>query len=111
MFVSANGSPIDPRTYQDLSHRQIKKAGIADANFHCLRHTFATRAIENGMDILVLSKILGHAQPSTTLNKYGHVLTEHKKESMQKISGLYTKPESSNELSISEESEDEGLHL
>lgn len=91
VFISANGSPIDPRTYQDLFHRQIKKAGIADANFHCLRHTFATRAIENGMDILVLSKILGHAQPSTTLNKYGHVLTEHKKESMQKISGLYGK--------------------
>lgn len=91
VFVSANGNPIDPRTYQDLFHRQIKKAGIADANFHCLRHTFATRAIENGMDILVLSKILGHAQPSTTLNKYGHVLTEHKKESMQKISELYVK--------------------
>ena len=63
--------------------------GVNDANFHSLRHTFATRAIEQGMDILVLSKILGHAQPSTTLNKYGHVLPDHKKESMDKLSGLY----------------------
>lgn len=45
--------------------------------FHTLRHTFATRAVENGMDILVLSKILGHAQPSATANTYAHIdLTE-----------------------------------
>lgn len=66
---------------------------------HCisssLRHTFATRAIENGMDILVLSRILGHAKPSTTLNMYGHVLTEHRTESMQKISSLYNPTQTS----------------
>ncbi len=78
-----------PVTYQDLFKRELKAAGITDANFHSLRHTFATRAIENGMDILVLSRILGHAKPSTTLNMYGHVLTEHRTESMQKISSLY----------------------
>lgn len=92
VFVQASGTPYDPRTYQDLFKRELKNAGVKDANFHCLRHTFATRAVENGMDILVLSKILGHAMPSTTLNMYGHVLTEHKKESMQKMSSLYTKP-------------------
>lgn len=90
VFVQAHGAPYDPRTYQDLFKRELKAAGVKDANFHCLWHTFATRAIENGMDILVLSKILGHAMPSTTLNMYGHVLTEHKKESMQKMSSLYT---------------------
>ena len=89
VFVSSAGDPIEPRTYQDLFKRELKAAGVADANFHSLRHTFATRAMENGMDILVLSRILGHAKPSTTLNMYGHVLTEHRKESMQKISSLY----------------------
>lgn len=59
--------------------------------FHTLRHTFATRAIAAGMDILVLSKILGHAQPSTTLNKYGHVLPNHKRTSMDKIRGALNK--------------------
>ncbi len=38
---------------------------------------------------MVLSKILGHAQPSITLNKYGHALPDHKKESMEKMRGLY----------------------
>ncbi|MCH5348638.1 MAG: tyrosine-type recombinase/integrase [Oscillospiraceae bacterium] len=60
-------------------------ANDVSVGFHTLRHTFATRAVENGMDILVLSRILGHAQPSTTLNKYGHVLAEHMRTSMEKI--------------------------
>jgi len=37
------------------------------------------------MDILVLSRILGHAQASTMLNKYGHALPDHKKLSMDKL--------------------------
>ena len=41
------------------------------------------------MDILVLSKILGHSDPSTTLNKYGHALPNHKKDNMEKIRELY----------------------
>lgn len=57
--------------------------------FHTLRHTFATRALEAGMDIKVLSVILGHGDVSTTLNKYAHVLADHKKESMNKLNGLY----------------------
>ncbi|WP_326975437.1 tyrosine-type recombinase/integrase [Caproicibacter sp. BJN0012] len=92
VFITAEGNRFDPRTFEDLFYREIKAAGIKDANFHCLRHTFATRSIENGMDILVLSKILGHAKPSTTPNLYGHVLTEHKKDSIQKISSLYSTP-------------------
>ncbi len=50
-----------------------------------LSHTFVTRSLEAGMDILVLSRILGHAQASTTLNKYGHALPDHKKLSMDKL--------------------------
>lgn len=95
VFIQAAGNPFDPRTYQDLFKRELKAAGITEANFHSLRHTFATRAIENGMDILVLSRILGHAKPSTTLNMYGHVLTEHRTESMQKISSLYNPTQTS----------------
>ena len=66
-----------------------KEAGVSDINFHALRHTFATRALEAGMDIKVLSSILGHAQASTTLNFYAHALPNHKKESMEKMSMYY----------------------
>ncbi len=47
-------------------------------NFHVLRHTFATRANELGIDIPTIGEILGHAQNSTTLNMYGHSVDDHK---------------------------------
>lgn len=90
-FVICNefGGYIEPRTYQDFFKRMLKKAGIENTNFHTLRHTFATRALETGFDVKVLADILGHADASTTLNKYAHALPDHKKTSMEKLSCLY----------------------
>ena len=95
IFANAIGQPFDQRTYADHFNRIVAAAGIekviqlgtndVSVGFHTLRHTFATRAVENGMDILVLSRILGHSSPTTTLNKYGHVLYDHMKSSMEKI--------------------------
>lgn len=49
-------------------------------NTHMLRHTFATRCIESGMPAVVLSKLLGHTDISTTLNTYTDVFNEYKQE-------------------------------
>ncbi|MFR3411643.1 MAG: tyrosine-type recombinase/integrase [Coprococcus sp.] len=57
----------------------LKSAGIADANFHALRHTFATRCIELGFDVKSLSEILGHATVNITMNRYVHPTYEMKK--------------------------------
>lgn len=89
LFCNSLGKTYDPRVYEDLFKRTLKTAQLEDINFHALRHTFATRALEAGMDIKVLSSILGHAQASTTLNLYGHALPDHKKNSMDKMSGYY----------------------
>lgn len=48
-----------------------------------LRHTFATRTIEQSIDIFALSKILRYSNLSTILNKYGHALPNHKKDNMK----------------------------
>ena len=85
VFVNTEGLPIEPRTYMDVFYSYVKAAGIPHANFHSLRHTFATRALEKNMDLNTLSDILGHAQPSTTLNMYGHSLSEHKRHEMDKF--------------------------
>ena len=89
VFCQSNGQPYEPRTYQDLFKRCVRQAGIRDANFHALRHTFATRSLEQGMDIVTLSRLLGHANPSITMDKYGHALDDHKRSSIEKLGGLY----------------------
>lgn len=89
VFCQANGQPFEPRTYQDLFKRCVRRAGIADANFHSLRHTFATRCLEQGMDVVTVSKLLGHANPSITLDKYGHALNEHQRISVERLGDLY----------------------
>ncbi len=90
VFCQENGSPYEPRTYQDLFKRCIRQAGIPDANFHSLRHTFATRSLEQGMDVVTLSRLLGHATPSITLDKYGHALDDHKRDSVAKLGDIYS---------------------
>ena len=89
IFSTPLGLTYEPRTYEDLFKRTLKAAGLADIKFHALRHTFATRALEAGMDVKVLSSILGHAQASTTLNLYAHALPDHKKISMEKMGVFY----------------------
>lgn len=79
---------IEPRTMQNKFKKILKAAGIENANFHALRHTFATRCVELGFDVKSLSEILGHATVNITMNRYVHPTYEMKKENMQKLSGL-----------------------
>jgi integrase len=75
----------EPRTMQNHFARSTKAANIKDANFHTLRHTFATRCIEAGVDIKSLSEMLGHASVNITLNRYVHSSFDQKREGMNKL--------------------------
>ncbi len=94
-FIMCNefGKHLEPTIYQNFFKNMLRKAEIQETHFHTLRHTFATRALENGFDVKVLADILGHADASTTLNKYAHALPDHKKASMEKLSCLYERKE------------------
>jgi len=88
-YVIASGSdPISVRSYQRSFALMLKKLKIPHKGFHALRHTFATRALECGMDVKTLSEILGHKNASVTLNRYVHSLMEHKQEMMNKLGKL-----------------------
>lgn len=78
------------RSYQKTFERVLKKFGLAHRGFHALRHTFATRAIECGMDVKTLSEILGHKNPTVTLKRYAHSLIEHKTEMMNRVGKLFS---------------------
>ena len=86
--VSANGSTVSVRSYQRSFELLLKKLKIPHKGFHSLRHTFATRALECGMDVKTLSEILGHKNPTITLNRYAHSLMEHKTDMMNKLGKL-----------------------
>lgn len=79
---------VEPRTLQYHFKKVLKKSSIEEANYHALRHTFATRCIELGFDIKSLSEILGHASVNITLNRYVHPSMELKRDNMEKLSGL-----------------------
>ena len=66
--VSTEGTFISPRTYEYRYHNILNNCGIESINYHALRHTFATRCIEAGVDVKSLSEILGHANAAITLN-------------------------------------------
>ena len=86
--VSANGKPVSVRSYQRSFELLLKKLNIPHKGFHSLRHTFATRALECGMDVKTLSEILGHKNPTVTLNRYAHSLMEHKADMMNRLGKL-----------------------
>ncbi|MCI8504266.1 MAG: tyrosine-type recombinase/integrase, partial [Dorea sp.] len=94
VFCKENGNLIEPAVMQYyIEHIQemIKRDGIkfAKISVHTLRHTFATRCIENGMQPQVLKSILGHSSLAMTMDLYSHVLPDTKSEEMKKISGLF----------------------
>ncbi|MGN1098922.1 MAG: tyrosine-type recombinase/integrase [Christensenellales bacterium] len=83
--VSNDGQRLTVRSYQKSFELLQRRLGIERKGFHSLRHTFATRALECGMDVKTLSEILGHKNASVTLNRYAHSMMEHKKEMMNKL--------------------------
>lgn len=89
LFTSGKNTAIEPRRFYQYYKELLNIAGIEDATFHSLRHTFATRCLESGIDIVTVSKILGHADSRITANTYSHLLPEYQKKEITKISALF----------------------
>jgi len=83
--ISCKGSYAEPRVISYRFKKNIKDAGIRPIHFHVLRHTFATRCVEQGIDIATLSKLLGHASIKLTLDTYTDSLWENRKEAVSVI--------------------------
>lgn len=88
-YVVGDGDKIiSVRSYQYSFSLLQDKLGVTHRGFHSLRHTFATRALECGMDVKTLSEILGHKNPTVTLSRYAHSLLSHKHAAMDRLGKL-----------------------
>lgn len=85
ILTNKNGNYIEPRVMQYKFKKYLQVAGISDANFHALRHTFATRCIEAGVDVKVLSEVLGHSNVNITLDRYVHNSIDYKKDNIERF--------------------------
>lgn len=94
LFCNEEGKPLSRERVQAEIDRTIKRIRAAGHDFpritsHVFRHTFATRAIEAGMQPQVLKTILGHSSLAMTMDLYSHVLPDTKAEEMQKIISMF----------------------
>lgn len=87
--VSQDGKSVGIRSYQRSFELLLERLNIKHKGFHSLRHTFATRALECGMDVKTLSEVLGHKNATVTLNRYAHSLLEHKTDMMNRVGKLF----------------------
>lgn len=86
VFVtSRQGIMVDESTVARTVYRIADRAGIDRISTHCLRDTFATRALESGMNPQTLKELLGHSSYSMTMDLYGHVMENTKKDEMNRI--------------------------
>lgn len=79
---------LEPKGYYRKYKQIMKKCGLDQFNYHALRHTFATRCVENNFDIKSLSEILGHANVSTTLQRYVHPSVSLKRQHMDRLGDI-----------------------
>lgn len=80
-----NELPREPTSVYKKTQRILERAGCKKVRFHDLRHTFATNALANGVDLKTLSSMLGHISAETTMNVYLHSTIEMKKNAADKI--------------------------
>ena len=84
-LLTGTAAPLEPRTMQNRYRALLKRAGVPYRNFHALRHTYATRCIEQNVDVKSVSEMLGHSDVRITLQTYVHVSLRHKQQAVQSI--------------------------
>jgi len=89
VFTNIYGFPVSFSSFSKNLKRLLKDNNLPILSPHKLRHTFATRGLESGMDMKELQVLLGHSTMKLTADLYTHVLDKQKRRAMEKTSYLY----------------------
>lgn len=90
-FLTGTEKYTEPRNYRKIYKTLLKKLKINTTSFHALRHTFATRLIENKVDIKTVSELLGHASVNITISIYVHSEFNTKRKAVKTLDSLILK--------------------
>jgi integrase len=90
IFTNRYGGPLHHRNLLRDFKIILGEAGLPEIRFHDLRHTAASLMLNHGIPLIVVSRRLGHARPSITLDVYGHLIPSMQAEAAQKIDELVT---------------------
>jgi integrase len=89
LFLTTEGTPWNPsNVYNRLFQPAVKAAEIGKLNMHDLRHTFGSWKVEQGENILYVSKQMGHKDASVTLKIYSHLIKEKRPEAAAKTDAM-----------------------
>jgi len=89
VLSTSTGRPVSIRSLEKMFHGCQNRAGVEPhGTLHSLRHTFASRLLENGVDVKVVSEILGHKDITVTYNTYIHIIQTTKLKAVQQLDML-----------------------
>jgi integrase len=92
LFGNLEGRPLRPSTVSSDWGEVAERIGVPEITFHALRHTHASQLIANGVDIVTISKRLGHAKPNVTLAIYAHMFTTDDSKAAAAINAALNRP-------------------
>ncbi len=88
LVFERGGEPWVPNTFGTVSMRALRDAGVPHVRLHDLRHTFASMALEAGVDLKTVSNALGHSTISTTADIYAHVTDSLMRDAADRIDAI-----------------------
>lgn len=91
LFTKYDGGLMSIQTPYEWLKAFCEEHGLVFRGIHCARHTFASRMIASKMDIVQVSRTLGHTLPSTTLNIYSHLLQDASDDACNVAEGILSK--------------------
>jgi integrase len=97
VFTMRDGRPVGWRSLDAAFVRAQARAGVRRQRFHDMRHSFATLLLDAGEEVAVISKMLGHADYSTTVDVYSHLSRERSRVAAARIDGLLKRRQFSEE--------------